>query len=495
MVRSIVIVGGGSSGWITANILAAHFEGMADRAPQITLIESPLIPTVGVGEATVPSIRKTLAKIGLSEPDFMASTDATFKTLIRFIDWNKGEEFDHPFDKRLRPDTDEVVETWKSGQGTVAYDRAFSVLSCLASELRAPKAVNWPDYQSPFPYAYHLDAFLLAKRLTEIGISRGVQHVLANVTNVEHGEDGRINSVKTDKETEHSADLFVDCTGFRALLIGEALRVPKRNWSDALLCDRAANMNVPYDVFQPTVKAYTVAIARSSGWQWDINLRSRRGLGYVYSSAFQSAESAEAELRAAEGPHAADLPIRHIKFESTKRARSWAKNCVAIGLSDGFLEPLESSGLYMVQFAGHALAEAILDYTHSPDATRNLFNESIEKLYEEVADYLNLHYVTSTRRDTEFWRAATSREAILPSVSDRLEVWKHRAPNDRDFSSALRLFSLQSHEYLLFGMGYSSSQTGNIRQAPDLTDILAKSREKLPTQENWLAQKVPGTNV
>ena len=224
-------------------------------------------------------------------------------------------------------------------------------------------------------------------------------------------------------------------------------------------------------------------------------MRSRRGLGYVYSSAFQSEESAEIELRTAEGAHAENLPVRHIKFESTKRIKSWAKNCVAIGLSDGFLEPLESSGLYMVQFAGHALAEAILDYERSPDAARNMFNESLEKLYEEVADYLNLHYVTSTRRDTEFWRAATSGNAILSSVSDRLKVWKHRAPNDRDFSNALRLFSLQSHEYLLFGMGYSSSSLSSVQQPPDLTDILAKSRDKLPTQDDWLAQRVPITNV
>lgn len=490
MVQSILIAGGGSAGWISANVLNAMLNAPGRPPVAITLVESPDIPTIGVGEATVPSIRHTLQVIGLGEADFMRASEATFKTLIRFENWNGGDRYDHPFDRRLRPDSDPAVGAWLADAGAAPFDRSFSVLSNLADHFLAPKAAGWPEYGSVFPYAYHLDAVRFAMRLAEFGRGRGVSHIQANITEVRLDETGGIGGLITDRGEALEADLYVDCTGFAARLIGQALGVGKTGYGDKLLCDRAATMRVPYEVHRPErLPAFTKAAARNAGWQWDIHLRTRRGLGYVYSSAFLSEEEAEAELRAAEGPHAADLPVHHIRFETAKRKQSWAGNCVAIGLSDGFLEPLESTGLYMIEFAAKSLAELIPSAGGGADTVSRVFNQRMDALFGELLEFVNLHYVTSSRRDTAFWRAATQAEAVADSVRDRLELWRSKRPSDLDFPSALRLFSLESYEYLLFGMGVNQRTTGSgLALPPDMADKVAKCLGKLARHEDWLAQ-------
>jgi tryptophan halogenase len=216
MVQSILVVGGGSAGWITANLLNAHIR-RAGRPTTVTLVESPDIPTIGVGEATVPTIRRTLSDIGLPEQDLLVSAEATFKTLIRFRDWNPGESYDHPFDRRQRPHTDAAVRGWTVQNGQ-AFDRAFSALTQLADFNIAPKSPHAPQYRGNFPYAYHLDAIKLAKRLSEFGQARGIRHKLANITDVKVSPEGLISSVETDQGETLTADLYVDCTGFRSAL-------------------------------------------------------------------------------------------------------------------------------------------------------------------------------------------------------------------------------------------------------------------------------------
>ena len=485
----ILIVGGGSAGWITANVLHALLNAGGRQFAEITLVESPNIPRIGVGEATVPSIRRTLQLIGLSEAEFMQATDATFKAKIRFVDWNAGTAFDHPFDRRQRPETDSAVGAWlASGDEPDSFAKAFSILSNTSERGHAPKAIGWPDFASTFPYAYHLDAIKLAGLLTEIGTQRGIKHLLGNVADVEVGEDGNIASVRTETSDHLSADLYIDCTGFRSVLMSGALGVGYRSLGDKLLCDRAVTMRVPYDLCSPeSIKPYTLATARRAGWSWDIPLRNRRGLGYVYASRFISDEDATHELRAAEGPHASDLETRIIRFTSGKRHRSWSGNCVAVGLADGFLEPLESSGLYMIEFAAESLGELIPLATKQPQQTASVFNARMDRLYEEVAEYLNLHYVTSARRDTPFWKAATSEDAVLNGVRDKLDLWRHKRPSDLDFERAQRLFSLESYEYLLFGMGFTRPEhVQSEGAAPDLGPTLQKCYEKLPRHETWL---------
>ncbi|NJO34030.1 MAG: tryptophan 7-halogenase [Rhodospirillales bacterium] len=259
MPRSILIVGGGSAGWITANVLNALLG--KEHGVEIALVESPNIPIVGVGEATVPSIRRTLQTIGTPERDFMRATDATFKSLIRFVDWNIGQVFDHPFDRRVRPESDAAVDAWlEAGLPQNTFAKAVSLLSNLADANHAPKAVGWPDYASTFPYAYHLDAVKLASFLSRWGVANGIRHSLANVTNVAIDEAGFIDCVQTDVGEALTADLYVDCTGFRARLIGEALNVRARGFSDKILCDRAVTMRVPYEVCAPPrIRPYTLS--------------------------------------------------------------------------------------------------------------------------------------------------------------------------------------------------------------------------------------------
>ena len=485
MIKSVLIVGGGSAGWITANMLNADMK-RANLPVQITLIESPDIPTIGVGEATVPSIRRTMTGIGLSEQDLMQSAEATFKTLIRFIDWNKGEAYDHPFDRRPRPGSEQLARQWSARNGK-RFDQTVSVLSQIADENLAPKTPQTPQYQANFPYAYHLDAIKLANRLSDFGRERGIQHVQAKIEAVSVQPDGQIASVTTDQGETYSADLFVDCTGFRSVLLGDALNVGVKTYSDYLLCDRAVTMRVPYDVYKPEqIVTYTRSIARDAGWQWDINLQTRRGLGYVYSSAFLSDDEAEAQLRAFEGPHTKDIPANRIKFASTKRHVSWKKNCVAIGLSDGFLEPLESSGLYMIEYGAQMLGLMLQDFAHAPDATIRNFNRNMDDLYEEVLSFINLHYVISNRRDTLFWRAATADSAIWSGLKDKLEIWQNRPPHDMDMHGPQRLFALDSFEFILHGMNYVAPDHGLTPTMPDHTEILKKCRTHLPKHEVFL---------
>mgnify|MGYP003649274691 CR=1 FL=1 len=486
MVQSIVVVGGGSAGWITANLLNAHCQ-RAGRKTQITLVESPDVPTIGVGEATVPTIRRTLNDIGLPEQDVLTSAEATFKTLIRFKDWNLGESYDHPFDRRRRPQTDSIVDRW-TAQNNLPFDQSFSALSQLADHNIAPKSPRHPQYQGSFPYAYHLDAIKLANRLAAFGSERGIVHTLANVTDVTVSSEGLIESVQTDRGDSLTADLYVDCTGFRSALLGGALGVKMKSFAKYLLCDRAVTMRIPYDVHTPPrILTYTQATARDAGWQWDINLQNRRGIGYVYSSSFLSEDAAEAALRQHEGPHSDMLEARHIRFTSGKRQLSWKGNCVAVGLSDGFLEPLESSGLYLIEFAGLAIATMLEDFSAAPQATARYYNRITDELYDEILGFLNLHYVTSKRRDTPFWQAATADDAVLDDLRDRLALWQRRSPTQFDFPGADRLFAQDSYEFVLHGMKYVDGPVSGQIQVPDMRELIAKSRGELPEHEAFLA--------
>lgn len=489
MIESILIAGGGSAGWITANVLHAVLNNGDQPNISITLVESPNIPIIGVGEATVPSIRRTLQTIGISETEFMRATDATFKSMIRFVGWNEGQFYDHPFDRRSRPDTDGSVQTWlQADHQKNGFARTFSLLSTLAENGYAPKALGWPDYGSTFPYAYHLDAAKLAAVLTRFGTARGIKQALANIEEVKVGSGGEIEAIKTDTGQTLSADLYIDCTGFASVLIGK-LSEEVHDYSEHLLCDSAVTFQVPFELHQPEkVLPYTEATARSAGWNWDINLQGRRGLGYVYSSAHKSPDQAERELRQAEGDHCRELEARHIRFRSSKRKSSWISNCVAVGLSDGFLEPLESSGLYTIEFAAQALAELIPHMSSKSRAVSSIFNTQMMMLYEEVLDFLCLHYATSTRRDSPFWVDATDPERVPDQLKFKLELWRTKPPTELDFFMANRLFSIESYEYVLFGMRYARPRSATSSSPiPNLGEMLEKCYRKFPSHDQWLA--------
>ena len=452
----VLVVGGGSAGWITAAYLNASLNTPTQQNALIGLIESDKIGRIGVGEATIPTIKRTLARIGIREKDFMQATDATFKQAIRFDNWAEpGHHYYHPFDRLTALNFDYRGLRWLASNRSVKYANTVTPQTEFCDEGLGPKHAGYPDYQGTIAYAYHLDAEKFADSLRDYSKPRGVQHLIDDVVEVEQHENGDIAAVKTESGKRIEADIFVDCTGFARLLIGKTLGAEYESFADWLLCDRAVAMRVPYDV-KPVdnIRPYTKSTALDSGWVWDIGLRDRRGTGYVYSSQFLSDEQAEADLRAFEGPHCAELPARVLKFATGRIKNPWTRNVVAVGLSAGFLEPLESTGIFFAEEGVDYLAE-LFPRLGEMDKARDMYNRRMNDRYDEAVDFINLHYVLSKRRDTPFWREATSEARTTPRIKEYLARWEQKPPSRLDFVDQVQLFSSINYEFILYGMDWT----------------------------------------
>lgn len=452
----VLVVGGGSAGWITAAYLNASLNTPTQQNALIGLIESETIGRIGVGEATIPTIKRTLARIGMREVDFMRATDATFKQAIRFDNWaEENHRYYHPFDRLTALNFDYRGLRWLGSNRSVKYADTVTPQTKFCEEGLGPKNGSYPDYQGAIAYAYHLDAERFADALRDFSKPRGVQHMVDDVVEVEQKENGDIAAIKTKSGQRYEADLFIDCTGFARILIGKTLGVDFETVSDYLLCDRAVAMRVPYDV-KPVkaIRPYTTATAVGSGWIWDIGLRDRRGTGYVYSSDFLSDDDAEAELRAFEGPHCKDIPARRLRFATGKIKTPWVKNCIAIGLSAGFLEPLESTGIFFAEEGVDYLAE-LFPRLGEMDKAREIYNQRMGQRYEEAIDFINLHYVLSKRRDTPFWREASADHRMTPRIKEYLARWEQKPPSRLDFVDQIQLFSHINYEFILYGMDWT----------------------------------------
>lgn len=498
MAKKMVIVGGGSAGWITASMMNAALNVDGKKLVEITLIESPDVPRIAVGEATVPTIRQILSLLGIDEIEFMKATDATFKQGIKFNNWLHKEDagYYHQF-SRYNPDAvDTYGMEWLKSDRSVPFADTVSVQPQLCEMMLSPKPLGNRQLQQPVTYAYHLNALKLADFLRDTAVSQGVTHILDNVTKVDMTENGMIEAVNTEKGDRYEADLFVDCTGFASLLIEKEMKVGWQDFSKYLFCDRACVMQVPYEDHYPGyVNSITQSTAQSAGWIWDIPLLNRRGVGHVFASSFISDDEAERELRAYEGEHAKDLPARIVPFKVGRREKSWSGNCVAIGLSGGFLEPLESTGLYLIQLAALALSEFFPHDGHM-DVLAEKFNVIMEDRFTEILKFINLHYCMTKRTDTEFWRTVQLQEHILPGLQEQLDFWKIKPPSRGDFKDQYTLFSYQNHELILYGMDFARDHYME-KYGPDLTaaqvpDFITKRLHtmapKLPPHELWLQQ-------
>ncbi len=399
--RHIVIVGGGSAGWMTAAALA-HAVGTSCA---ITLIESEAIGTVGVGEATIPPIRNFNRRLGIDEATFVRATQGSFKLGIEFVDWGRqGHSYFHPFGQ-YGAEFDQVpfYHHWlrESLEGRAAGpidDFAMCWAMAKAGRFTHPS----PDrrmIQSTFDYAYHFDAGLYAAFLRRFAEDRGVVRKEGRVVDVAlRGADGFIDSVTLDDGEQVPGELFIDCSGFRGLLIEEALEAGYDNWQHWLPCDRAVAVPSERGDFTP----YTRSTAKAAGWQWRIPLQHRTGNGYVHCSDFISENAANAELLSTlDGKPLADP--RTLRFVTGKRREFWKKNCVAIGLSAGFMEPLESTSLHLIQYAILRLIALLPDSAMSPLLARE-YNGQTASEYERIRDFLILHYKASEREDSELWR-------------------------------------------------------------------------------------------
>jgi tryptophan halogenase len=461
-IQHILIVGGGTAGWLTAAFLARTL-GTAAGGVRVTLVESSDIGIIGVGEGTFPSIRGTLNAVGLDEARFIRECDATFKQGVNFVDWSRvGEHYFHPFNApSQRPGAPELLPYWLLGEANGHYGapRAFadavSMQKRVADAARAPKRTSDGDWLGPMNYAYHFDAGKFAALLATHAQSLGVERVIATVEQVELRADGHIAAVVTRERGAMSADLYIDCTGFRATLIGSALGAPRKPVDDVLFVDRALALQVPYPAADTTIPSYTISTAHAAGWTWDIGLHRRRGIGYVYSSRHTSDEQAERVLRRYVGAAGAALTPRALKLETGYRETQWIGNCVAVGLAAGFLEPLESSGIGLIETAAYLIGYLLpADGDLAPAARQ--FNEMMCARFERVVDFLKLHYAVTRRDDTAFWRDNADPSSWPPTLRDKLALWRSRPPHRLDFIVDLEMYPPSSWQYVLYGMGYQT---------------------------------------
>jgi tryptophan halogenase len=404
-IRSILIVGGGTSGWIAAAFLNRF---LAPARCSITLVESPTVGTIGVGEATVPPLVALLRLLGVNEDEFLRACHATYKLAIRFDGWTKRPVW-HPFGHvgaaQLQglPLFHHWLDRQRAGEEASTYT-SFSLQARLAEDNLAPRSMQvTTDIMRQGAYAYHLDARGFAAFLSELAVGRGVRYLVDDVREVVLDERGRIRRVETRENGALEADLYLDCTGFDALLAEQALGDPFIDWSDQLLCDRAVVLPLPAERPMPS---FTQANALRAGWQWKIPLHHRTGAGYVYSSRFASQEEATAELIARCGLDPRACSPGHLRMRVGRRTHFWTGNCVSVGLASGFLEPLESTGIFFIQRAVELLLDHFPDTDFAPSLAAR-YNRRMGREYEEVRDFILLHYLLNTREDP-FWRASRS---------------------------------------------------------------------------------------
>jgi tryptophan halogenase len=418
----IVILGGGTAGWMAA-------AGLAGLLPpgrcRVRLVESDEIGIVGVGEATLPHIKNFNDSIGIDEAEMMRATNATFKLGIHFVDWGfKGSSYIHPFGVHGSAQAGlGFHQQWRrslaAGRDWDIQDFSFACMAARAHRFDFP-AVGKPTVNSTYSYAYHFDASLYAKHLRGFVEPRGVERIEGKVRDVEqHPETGDIQALVLESGERVAGQFFIDCSGFRSLLLAGKLGVGWDDWSKWLPCDRA--LPVPTERCGE-LTPYTRVSAMDAGWRWRIPLQHRTGNGYVFSSRFIGEDTARDELlRNLDEPVLAEP--RLLRFQAGRRDRSWQRNCVALGLSSGFLEPLESTSIYLIQIAIMNLLELLPTAQHDQRLVDE-FNLRTDLEYERIRDFLILHYHLNSRQDTELWRYCASMD-IPESLRRRMRLFQH----------------------------------------------------------------------
>lgn len=416
----VVILGGGTAGWMAAAALQGHL----GRLVELTLIESQDIGIVGVGEATLPHIRDFIQGLGIDEAEFMAATQATFKLGIKFVGFGAaGESYIHPFGT-FGKDIAGVGfhHYWlRAGRGAIG-DYSLAVAAAHADRFSIPGS-NGSTLASTYGYAYQFDATRFGPFLRDWTTGKGATRIEGRVVDVERNPlDGSVSALVLENGDRVEGELFIDCSGFRSLLLGGVYDEAWEDWSRWLPCDRA--VAVPCGYATDTIEPLTTAIAMPAGWRWRIPLQSRVGNGYVYSSAHLGDDEAQAALMAQLDQPAQAEP-RLLRFRAGRRRRSWVGNVVALGLSSGFLEPLESTSIYLAQVAIARLIE-LFPVDGIREADRVEFNRAIDLEYDRVRDFLILHYNATRRTDSPFWNDVRTMD-VPPSLSDKVKYWKATA--------------------------------------------------------------------
>jgi len=497
--RKIIIVGGGTAGWMAAAGLAFFTRG---RAAEIQLIESEEIGTVGVGEATIPPIQEFNNLIGVDLGEFVRRTHATFKLGIEFVNWTRlGHRYFHQFGFHGDQFSDAIESVYlhhhlmklrQTGDQTELADYCLEAVAARHGRFALPDR-NAPPMGPPLQHAYHFDASLYARYMRSLAEAKGVQRIEGKITEVhQHGEDGRIAGVTLENGTRHDADFFVDCSGFQGLLIEKTLKCGFEDWSHWLPCDRA--VAVPCESADD-ITPFTRSTAHKAGWQWRIPLQHRIGNGHVFSSRHMSEDEATSILlKSLDGRPLAEP--RSLRFTAGRRRKMMHKNVVAIGLAGGFLEPLESTSIHLVQTCVQRLG-TLFPLDRPDPATEREYNRLGAEEYEHIRDFIILHYCATERGDSPFWTHCRTME-LPESLRHRIELFRSRGKVARHFG---QLFKEPSWVAVFLGQGILPETYHPLVDAFPLSDIrqsLSLVRERiqryvptLPRHKDFIARAFP----
>jgi tryptophan 7-halogenase len=474
MLKRLVIVGGGSAGWLTAGVIAAEHRAKEGAGLSVTLLESPDVSPIGVGEGTWPTMRDTLRKIGVTETDFLRHCDASFKQGSKFERWVDGREHDYYFHPFVLPQgylETNLVAGWLKRHATTPFADLVSFQPHLCTQGKAPKQPQTPEYAAVANYAYHLDAGRFGVFLREHCVANlGVRHVVDHMTGVRAAENGDIAAVETRGNGVLEGDLFVDCTGLNSWLLGGHFGVPFVSQQHVLFNDTALALQVPYPDERTPIASHTISTAQEAGWIWDIGLPTRRGVGHVFSSAHTSVDAAERSLLdyvARTGGKVNGGAPRKLSFRPGYRREFWHRNCVAIGLSAGFIEPLEASALALVELSASMLSDEMPASRPAMDIVARRFNDFFTYRWERVIDFLKMHYFLSQREDSDFWRDNRATASVPARLRELLALWRFQPPSRYDLHRVEEVFPSASYQYVLYGMGFRPEPEGFSRRSDD----------------------------
>lgn len=465
----IVVLGGGSAGWLTASIIAAENVG---SDVQVHVVESPNVPTIGVGEGSWPTMRETLNKIGLSEAEFIKSCSASFKQGSTFVGWVTGsceDVYHHPFTPPFNEHCLSPYSIWQATRPEMNYSVAVSAQPALCDLNKAPKQTSTPEFAGVLNYGYHLDAGKFGELLRHHAVRNlSIIHTLGHVESVQSDSSGFITGLKTQGNGTIAGDLFIDCSGAKSLLIGEHYGEQLIDLSQVSKNNKALAVQVPYLEHADEIRSTTVATAHEAGWTWDIGLSSRRGVGYVYASDFSSDDEAWETLRrylrqTIPDEYINKLAPKKIDIKPGYRKKFWVKNCVAVGMSAGFIEPLEASALALVELSANMIRDQLPLNKENMSIAAKCFNDIFEYRWQRIVEFLKLHYVISQRDDTDYWREMRRLETAPDSLREKLDLWRLREPNKYDFLQIEELFPAISYQYVLYGMGFKTERHSSRR--------------------------------
>lgn len=484
----IVILGGGTAGWMAANLFAKKWLKQAPQksasstaAPaEIVLVESPDMGIIGVGEGSTPTLKRFFDIIDVPESDWMSQCNATYKVNIRFEGWSPEsgiKSYSHPFISQVDAFTERAFlvngRTRRYGLDVNTQPDDFLLNGVLAKQGKGPQTPE--NFPFRMEYGYHFDSHLLGQYLSKLAVTRGVSHVQAKIAHVEKHLNGDIKSLRTEEGQVIEGDFFVDCTGFAGVLIQQHLNVPFNRFKQNLFNDSAVVL--PTDMTQD-IPVETVSTALSNGWAWKIPLTNRFGNGYVFASDFIEADEAEKELR----QHlnvGDDVEARHLKMRVGQLSQHWSHNCLAIGLAQGFIEPLEATALHLVQVSIESFMTKF-EKGQFTNQHQNSFNQQITDRFEKVRDYIVGHYKLNTRNDSKYWIANRENKHFSDSLYHLLDVWFKRG----DISEEIRRQKLDSHfgalswNSMLCGYGAfpplepNQPGTGDLYQEQDIASFL-----------------------